>query len=162
VPRAGIRTRVAIDNNNTTTVKVKNVVIVGAVAQNLREIVHLQSVNLPLLYAENVLDHNHDRVLSVSEANKIPFFRHMVGNLTLRLTQNITTTTTNETTTIQQLNSKYNANKDVDISINNEFKPKLVVQIKSLSVGTQIRSVAVLVCTLFGLAHTMLCTQIDK
>lgn len=130
MPRAGIRTRVAIDNNSTTTAKVKNVVIVGAVAQNLREIVHLQSVNLPLLYAENVLDHNHDRILSVSEANKIPFFRHMVGNLTLRLTQNITTT--NETTTIQQLNSKYNANKDVDISINNEFKPKLVVQIKSL------------------------------
>jgi uncharacterized protein len=61
---------------------------------------------------------NHDGLLSLSEANKNPVFSTMVGNLTLLLE------TTNGTK--QQLNSKYNTNKDVYISIDNELKPALV------------------------------------
>jgi hypothetical protein len=52
----------------------------------------------------------------------------MVGNLTLLLE------TTNGTK--HQLNPKYNTNKDVYISINNELKPKLIQQFDSLSVVT--------------------------
>ena len=51
-----IAPRVAIDNPT----KVKNIVLMGAVAQNIREIGHFQGLYLPLLYAEKVLDHNHD------------------------------------------------------------------------------------------------------
>ena len=47
----------------------------------------------------------------------------MVGNLTLLLTQNITTA--NETTT-QQLRSQYNLNNDTFININDELKPRLI------------------------------------
>jgi uncharacterized protein len=115
-----IAPRVAIDN----TTKVKNVVLMGTVAQNLGDIQYLQVVSIPLLYAEKVLDHNHDGMLSVSEANENPVFSGMVGNFTLLLE------TTNGTT--HQLNPKYNTDKDAYISINNELKPKLVAQVDSL------------------------------
>jgi predicted esterase len=116
--------RVAIDN----ATKVKNIVLMGAVAQNLSDIAYLQGVSIPLLYAEKVLDHDHDGMLSISEANQNPVFSTMAGNLTLLLE------TTNGTK--HQLNPKYNTNNDVYISINNELKPKLITQVKSLSVVT--------------------------
>jgi uncharacterized protein len=78
-----IAPRVAIDNPT----KVKNIVLMGAVAQNIREIGYFQGLYLPLLYAEKVLDHNHDGLLSISEATKNPVFNSMVGNLTLVLKQ---------------------------------------------------------------------------
>ena len=123
-----IAPRVAIDNPT----KVKNIVLMGAMAQNVRELGYFQAIYLPLLYGEKVLDHNHDGLLSVSEATKNPVFSSMVGNLTLVLKQNITSITNGSTT--QQLNPQYNTNKDVYISINNELKPKLVEQFNSLSV----------------------------
>jgi hypothetical protein len=52
----------------------------------------------------------------------------MTGNLTLLLE------TTNGTK--HQLNPKYNTNNDAYISIDNELKPKLIAQVKSLSVVT--------------------------
>ena len=52
----------------------------------------------------------------------------MAGNLTLLLE------TTNGTK--HQLNPKYNTNNDANISINDELKPKLIAQVKSLSVVT--------------------------
>jgi pimeloyl-ACP methyl ester carboxylesterase len=116
--------RVAIDN----ATKVKNLVLMGAVAQNLSDIAYLQGVSIPLLYAEKVLDHDHDGMLSISEANQNPVFSTMAGNLTLLLE------TTNGTK--HQLNPKYNTNNDAYISINNELKPKLIAQVKSLSVVT--------------------------
>ena len=101
-----IAPRVAIDNPT----KVKNIVLMAATAQNESEILYFQIVNLPLLYAEKVLDHNHDGLLSVSEATKNPVFSSMVGNLTMVLKQNITSST-NVTTITQQLNPQYNTNK---------------------------------------------------
>jgi uncharacterized protein len=83
-----------------------------------RDIIYFQEVAHPVLYAEEVRDRNHDGSLSLSEASKNPVFSTMVGNLTLLL----------ETTsgTKHQLNSKYNTNNDVYISIDNELKPALV------------------------------------
>jgi len=83
-----------------------------------RDIIYFQEVAHPLLYAEKVLDRNHDGLLSLSEASKNPVFSTMVGNLTLLLE------TTNGTK--HQLNSKYNTNKDMNISIDNELKPAIV------------------------------------
>jgi predicted esterase len=114
-----IAPRVAIDNPG----KVDNIVLMGAVAQNLSELLYYQTVTTPLLYAQQVLDHNHNGLLSVQEASENPVFMSMVGNLTLLLTQNITTA--NETTT-QQLRSQYNLNNDTFISINDELKPRLI------------------------------------
>jgi pimeloyl-ACP methyl ester carboxylesterase len=118
-----IAPRVAIDNNNTTT-KVKNIVLMGIVAQNVRELLYFQDVITPVLYAEKVLDHDHNGLLSVSEAYKDPVFRSMVGDVLLALE------TTNRTK--HQLNATYNTNNDTYISINNELKPKLVEQHESI------------------------------
>ncbi|HSF52071.1 MAG TPA: alpha/beta fold hydrolase [Nitrososphaeraceae archaeon] len=137
---ATITPRVAIDNPD----KVKNIVLMSVLAQNLSKIIELQGVTTPVQYAKEVLDHNHDGLFSLQEANKDPFFRDMVGNLLIHPTQqnNTITTTANDTTIStssssleqQQLNSKYNTNSDVYVSIDNELKPKLLDIIQSLSV----------------------------
>jgi hypothetical protein len=122
--------RVAIDNPG----KVNNIVLMGALAQNLRDIGYFQGVTLPLLYAQHVLDHNHNGLLSVQEASENPVFTSMIGkNLTLLLTQNITAA---NGTTAELLNPQYNTNNDTFISINEELKPRLIDYIKSVSVVT--------------------------
>jgi uncharacterized protein len=76
-----IAPRVAIDsnntNNNSTTPRVQNIVLMGA--QNLRDLLYLQVVGIPLLYSQIVLDHNHNGLLSVSEASENPVFSTMSG-----------------------------------------------------------------------------------
>src|SRR5712691_4898060 len=62
--------RVAVDNPT----KVKNIILIGAQAQNLRDNAYFQYVVLPLLYAERVLDHNHNGSISIQEASKDPTF----------------------------------------------------------------------------------------
>ena len=133
-----IAPRVAIDNPD----KVKNIVLMGAVAQNFSKLMEFQLVSRPILYAKEILDHTHDGLLSLQEASKNPVFTTMVGNLTLLLTQNITNPA-NETSTLnnvsippslsQQLNPKYNTNNDVYVDIDKELKPRLIEKFKSLS-----------------------------
>jgi hypothetical protein len=104
----------------------------GAVAQNMGELGYFQSVTLPVLYAQQVLDLNHNGLISIQEASENPVFSSLVGNLTLALTQNITTANG----TAEQLNLQYNTNNDTFISINDELKPRLIDLLKSLIVVT--------------------------
>src|SRR5918999_1795578 len=120
--------RVAINNPGI----VDNIVLMGALAQNLREIGYSQGVSTPILYAQQVLDHNHNGLISVQEASENPVFSSLAGNLTLVLTQNITTVNG----TAEQLNPQYNINNDTFISIIDELKPRLIEQLKSFSVVT--------------------------
>src|SRR5215217_3385885 len=119
-----IAPRVAIDN----TTKVRNLVLMGAAAQNVYELGYFQNVDLKVLYAEKVLDRNHDGLLSVSEADNDPIFGSLVGNVTelpMQRNNNTTLTTSNGTATQLEQNTKYNTTNDVSISINNELKPIL-------------------------------------
>jgi uncharacterized protein len=118
--------RVAINNPGI----VDNIVLMGAVAQNLGEIHDFQGVSNPILYAQQVLDHNHNGLISLQEASENPVFSTLVGNLTLVLAQNLTTVNG----TAEQLNPQYNLNNDTFISINDELKPRLIDRLKSLSV----------------------------
>ena len=120
--------RVAIDNPD----KVDNIVLMGTLAQTLREIGYFQGVTNPVHYAQQVLDHNHNGLISVQEASENPVFSTLVGNITLILAQNITTV--NGTT--EQLTPQYNTNNDTFISINDELKPRLIDNLKSVSVVT--------------------------
>jgi uncharacterized protein len=120
--------RVAINNPGI----VDNIVLMGTVAQNLGEIHDFQGVSNPILYAQQVLDHNHNGLISVQEASENPVFSSLVGNLTLVLAQNITTVNG----TAEQLNPQYNLNNDTFISINDELKPRLIDRLKSLSIVT--------------------------
>jgi uncharacterized protein len=143
-----IAPRVAIDNPT----KVKNIVLIGAAAQNLRELGYFQGVYLPLLYVEKVLDSDHNGLLSLSEASKNPTFNTIVGNFTLVLETNTTANGTKH----HQLNTQYNTNKDNYISINNELKPRLEARFKSAPVvrpGEKCNPLAPLPCPIWIKSH---------
>jgi pimeloyl-ACP methyl ester carboxylesterase len=59
-----ISPRLAIDNPD----KVNNIVLMGALAQNMSEILYFQTITLPISYAQKVLDKNHNGLLSLQEA----------------------------------------------------------------------------------------------
>ena len=64
-----IAPRVAIDNST----KVKNIILMGTVAQNLiRDILRYQVVDHPLEYAMQVLDKNHTGLISIQQIAKDP------------------------------------------------------------------------------------------
>jgi hypothetical protein len=107
----------------------------GAVAQNFTKIGEFQGVSLPILYAKQVLDHNHNGLISLQEISENPVFSSMVGkNITLLLTQNVTTPANGTIT--KQLSPQYNTNNDTYISINDELKPSLIDRTKRASVVT--------------------------
>ena len=56
--------RVAIDNPG----KVNNIVLMGSIAQNFREVIYFQKVTLPVLYTQQVLDNNHNGLLSCTRS----------------------------------------------------------------------------------------------
>lgn len=69
--------RVAIDNPD----KVRNVVLMAAFAQNLKDVLQFQVVKNPLLYAERVLDKTDQGVFSLNDAMKDPIFLQIGGGL---------------------------------------------------------------------------------
>ena len=60
--------RVALDNST----KVKNIILMGTVAQNLGDVVFYQTVPLPSEYATRVLDKNHTGFISIEQIAKDP------------------------------------------------------------------------------------------
>jgi pimeloyl-ACP methyl ester carboxylesterase len=138
---------VAVDNPT----KVKNIVLVGAQAQNLRDTVYFQWVYLPLLYAEKVLDHNHNGSISVQEASKDPIFQELTltqlspstTNLLMKKQKDVPLAVrlllTGKVVTADQLiqpiknASNNNSSKQNYISIDKDLKPLLVKKIDSLS-----------------------------
>jgi alpha-beta hydrolase superfamily lysophospholipase len=116
-----IAPKIAIDNPS----KVRNIVLMGAVAQNGSEMLYFQTVALPISYAQKVLDKNHNGLLSLQEASTDVTFQRLIGgNISLILTQNLPNGT-------KVLNPKDNPNNDTFININTELKPALIEQAKS-------------------------------
>jgi alpha-beta hydrolase superfamily lysophospholipase len=119
--------RVAINNSD----KVDKIVLMGTLAQNLREIGNTQAMD-PVRYAQQVLDHDHSGLISLQEALQDPVFNSLVGNLTLFITQNISSVNH----TAKLMDEQYDTNNDRLISINDELKPRLIDRLESLSVVT--------------------------
>ncbi len=71
-----IVTRIAIDNPAT---KIKNIVLLDARIQKARDAAHYGFVDLPLEYAKEVLDKNHNGSISLQEASQDQIFQSMVG-----------------------------------------------------------------------------------
>jgi uncharacterized protein len=145
--------RVAINNPDI----VDNIVLMGSLAQNLRDIGYSQGVSTPILYAQQVLDHNHNGLISVQEASENPVFSSLVGNLTLVLAQNITTVNG----TAEQLNPQYNINNDTSISINGELKPRLIDQLRSAPVVTPGEKCLKGPCPIWLTSHFSLIPNLD-
>ena len=116
-----ITPRLAIDNPS----KVKNIVLMGALADNMSNILYFQTVTLPISYAQKVLDKDHNGLLSIQEASKDVTFQRLIGgNLSLILTQNLPNGS-------RILTPKGNPNNDTYINIDTELKPALIKQAKS-------------------------------
>jgi pimeloyl-ACP methyl ester carboxylesterase len=117
--------RIAINNSD----KVDVIVLMGTLAQNLYEIGYSQ-VMVPVLYAQTVLDHDHNGLISVKEASEDPVFSSLLGNLTLVLAQNVTAVNGTE----ERISPQYDINNDTLISINDELKPRQIDKFKSISI----------------------------
>jgi uncharacterized protein len=107
----------------------------GTVAQNLRDIVYFQNVYLPLLYAEKVLDHNHNGSISIQEAFKDPVFQSLT--ITQLSPSTVKLLLTCKVVTIAQLrqsikNASNNSSKQNYISIDKDLKPLLIKKVESL------------------------------
>lgn len=71
-----IAPRITVENPD----KVKNMVLMGVVAQNLiKDILYSQVVETPLFYAKTVLDKSHQGKISIKEASEDPVFQQMIG-----------------------------------------------------------------------------------
>jgi uncharacterized protein len=89
-------------------------------------------VTKPILYVKQVLDNDHNGLIFVKEALEDPVFSSLVGNLTLFLTQNITSVNG----TGEMLDMQYDTNNDTLISIDNELKLRLIDNLNSIAVVT--------------------------
>jgi len=123
-----IAPRVAIDNST----KVKNIILMGAVAQTERQLLYFQVVSLPLLYAEKVLDHNHDGLISIQQIAKTP----LLIELLVPSSVIIKSFFTNNTKIISDALVNKFSNNTGYISIDKQLKPELVKFYESLSVVT--------------------------
>jgi pimeloyl-ACP methyl ester carboxylesterase len=115
-----IAPKLAVDN----PAKVKNIVLISAQAQNLRDSLYFQQAYLPMLYAEKVLDHNHNGSISIQEASKDPLVKPLfTGKVipAIQYLQSIKNASNNN-------NSKQNY-----ISIDKGLKPLLLEKIASLT-----------------------------
>jgi alpha-beta hydrolase superfamily lysophospholipase len=122
--------RVAIDNPD----KVNNIVLMGTLAQNMTDILHFQTVTLPLQYAKEVLDKKGDGSLSLQEASQDLVFERLIGgNLSVILTQSLPNGTS-------FLNPEYNRNNDTSINIERELKPALEQNEKSFFASSKPRA----------------------
>ena len=79
-----IAPRVAIDNST----KVKNIILMGTVAENFRDSAHRQSVSFPSEYATQVLDKNHTGLISIQQITKDPLLRNLLVSSSLLHTNN--------------------------------------------------------------------------
>lgn len=120
--------RIAINNPD----KVDNIVLMGTLAQSLLEIGKHQ-IMTPVHYAQEVLDIDHDGLISLQNASKDLVFNSLIGDIYPLLTQ-FNSAYRNET--LDGNDSQYDVNNDTFININNELKPKLQDKFQSMSVVT--------------------------
>ena len=127
-----IAPRVAIDNPT----KVKNIVLMGTVAQNLRDIAYPQYVNLPLEYATQVLDKNHTGSISIQQISKDPFRYSSLLTLLVPSSVLYTFLRTHDTKVMSNaLVNKFGNNtiQDSHISIDKQLKPLLIKKYENLT-----------------------------
>jgi uncharacterized protein len=110
--------RVAIDNSTN----VKNIVIMGVLAQNpLKVVEYYQDVSLPLEYASQVLDRNHTGSISIQQIANDPLLRQLLVPSSVMLTFFATNNIEAITTTLAK-----DFGTSGYISIEKQLKPLLV------------------------------------
>ena len=97
----------------------------GTVAQNARDLFQYQGVFLPLQYATQVLDKNHNGLISIQQIAKDPLLRHLLVPSSVMLTF----LRTNNTKVITNALVNKFGNNTIEagyISIDKQLKPLLI------------------------------------
>jgi uncharacterized protein len=123
-----IATRVAIDDQD----KVNNIALMAPRIQSAVDAAYYNLVGLPLEYARQVLDKNHNGSISLQDVLQDQIFQGMVGggNTSVIFTQS----TPNGT---GHLKAAFNPNNDRHINIDNELKPILESRFKKVFEGSK-------------------------
>ena len=144
-----IAPRVAIDNST----KVKNIILMGTVAQNLgRDLLRYQVVYLPLEYAIQILDKNHTGLLSIQQIAKVPVLRNsLVPSSVLR---------TNNTKAITNTLVKEFGTND-SISIDKQLNPLLMKSYENMTALNLSKCRSVSLCPIWLRSHLGLITTLS-
>ena len=119
--------RVAIDNSTN----VKNIIIMGVLAQNPVKVVeYYQDVSLPLEYASQVLDRNHNGSISIQQIANDPLLRQFLVPSSVMLTNNTEAIATT-------LKKDFGTNGY--ISIEKQLKPLLVKGYENITSFTSLK-----------------------
>ena len=144
-----IAPRVAIDNST----KVKNIILMGTVAQNLgRDLLRYQVVYLPLEDAIQILDKNHTGLLSIQQIAKVPVLRNsLVPSSVLR---------TNNTKAITNTLVREFGTND-SISIDKQLNPLLMKSYENMTALNLSKCRSVSLCPIWLRSHLGLITTLS-
>ena len=115
--------RIALENT-----EIKKIVLMSAPAGNLRDLLEFQLITRPLLYAGQIMDTNHDGLLSIKEVEVI--MSKPGENLAPLPTAGLIEK--NNTTNQYQWYSVITSNQKGNISIQNDLKPLIIKQVQLL------------------------------
>src|SRR2546428_3062803 len=96
--------RVAIDNQ----MKVRNIVLMGAVAQDFLGLAQFQYIGLPIEYTTQVLDKNHTGSINIQQTIKDPLYGRSIA-FALSNNKSYSSTTTTSATSHHQLENNSNS-----------------------------------------------------
>jgi uncharacterized protein len=126
----------------------------GTPAQNLRHLLHYQTVYLPETYARQVLDKNHTGLISIQQISKDP----VLGNLLVPSSVMLNFLLTNNAKVITNaLVNKFGNNtiEDDQISIDKQLKPLLINPMKTSQLSI-CPNATILKDVLYGIGHTLI------
>ncbi|HEX5975807.1 MAG TPA: hypothetical protein VFY68_00945 [Nitrososphaeraceae archaeon] len=127
----------------------------GAIAQTESELLKFQVVQLPILYAEKVLDYDHDGLISIQQIAKNPVLNQLLVPSSIIITSFLT----NDTKVISDALLDKFSNNTIgadNISIDKQLKPELVKIFESFFVVTPGKKCTSSESCLYGLIHIML------
>ena len=111
--------RIALDNK-----EIKKIVLMSATAENLRDNLDFQLITRPLLYADQIMDTNHDGLLSIKEVEAIMG----TPGENLAPLPSAGLVEKNNTTDQYQWHSVITSNQTGNISIQNDLKQLIIKQ----------------------------------
>ena len=141
-----IAPRVAIDNPT----KVKNIILMGTISQNLRDLLHYQAVFLPETYARQVLDKNHTGLISIQQIAKDP----VLSTIYVPSSVLLTFLRTNNTKVITNHLLEIWYTSDGFLDIDKQLKPSLINSYENLIASISL-NVTILKDALYGIDHTL-------
>jgi len=130
--------RLAIDNST----RVKNIILMGVLAQNPARVVeYYQDVSLPLEYAAQVLDKNHTGSISIQQIANDPFLRQLL--MPPSVMHNLSTNNNTEAI-VTTLAKAFNTSSY--ISIEKQLKPLLFRGYENITAFNLLKCNTVVIC----------------